>query len=337
MKKFRTYIITLFVVIVAVTACKDEDQELVPAWESGVHGLAAFAPGSPQSFVFQDPSVDLDINLRWVSIDDKNTVQKIEVFAQFNEAYIDPDGNPSTAAHGGDEGRLLYTFEGAAVPADSEDLSFTIDQDDIYQLYKNNTFDYDKDASTAATPVFSNPAKPDRSTASPFVSGDAFKVLWRFTTADGRVFDKWGVSVCTEFPGANCSVDFGVICVSDLAGTYNAHTDWVDYYGDPASVDYTTVVTEFQLGGAPVAGKYLIEDLSGGMEPTIWSNPEVTAVFTDACGTLTIDNDNSPYLDDYSYGYTILAGSKVNGATGVITILWENDYGEHGTTVLTPQ
>jgi hypothetical protein len=327
MKKLKN-ILLMFSAMLAITiSCKDEDIELVPEWESAVHGDAVFPEGASQNFVFGDMTVPVGTELKWISIDSKTTVTKIEVFALFNETYTDPQGIPATAKHGGDEGVLLATYEGSEVPGNREALTINITQDQIYNLYKDAAFDYDKDEATAATPVFDNPDKPTRSETSRFIKGDAFQLRWEFTTADGRVFDSWSPSVCNEFPDAACSINWGVICVSDLAKEYTVTTDWIDYYGTPGSNEYVET-----LGTTTVSGKYTISDLSGGMEPIVWSNPEVAATIVDECGDIKLDKASFSYL----YGYDILSGSKVDATTGVITILWENVYGEHGTSVYTP-
>lgn len=232
MKRLNKYILFLLALVVFIPACKDEDLVVLPEWESAVHGLTVLSAGSAPNFLNGDPSVELSFDIMWNSIDGDNTVTKIEVFAFFSEAYVDPDGNPATAAHGGANGRSILTIEGAAVPGNKETASFTVSQDDIYAAYSDATFDYDKDGT--ATPVWGNPDKPERNTGIyKFVPGDSFAIKWAFTTADGRVFDSWSPSVCTEFPGANCTVAWSIVCetvISDPPGDYVIN--FMDSYGD---------------------------------------------------------------------------------------------------------
>ena len=233
MKKINKYILLLLSLVVCIPACKDEDLEILPEWQTAVHGLTTFSAGSPTNFLKGDPSVELSFDMLWNSIDGDNTVEKIEIYALFNEAYVDPDGNPKTARHGGDEGILFATLEGAEVPANRETTTFTISQDDLFALYDGVTFDYDEDGT--ATPVWGTGSiKADRNTANrKFIDGDSFQIRWVFTTADGRVFDSWGISVCTEFPGANCAVNWAVVCSQVIA---NPPGDYIltlnDSYGD---------------------------------------------------------------------------------------------------------
>ena len=74
---------------------------------------------------------------------------------------------------------------------------------------------------------------------------DDLTIRWEYTTDDGRLFKKWGVSVCTEFPGANCSADFGVVCASEITnpqGTWSF--DMVDTYGDGWQGGYISVIVD---------------------------------------------------------------------------------------------
>jgi hypothetical protein len=228
MKTFRLFTIISMAMLGIITACKDDSLVLIPEWESGVHGLAEIT-SSNTDFLYNDPNVGLDLDLQWVSIDGMATVTRIEVFVVFNESYIDIEGNEKIASHGGEDGRSLLVLEGGEVPANRTPVSFSLTQADLYALYQDATFNY----GNGEVSVFSNPAKPQRNATQRFMWDDAIKVRWEFTTDDGRVFDRWGVSVCTEFPGANCAVDFGVVCASAIA---EPEGDWVidmvDTYGD---------------------------------------------------------------------------------------------------------
>jgi len=223
-----------------ITACKDESLQVVPVWESAVHGLGAVT-STNSDFLYNDPSVDIDMSLQWVSIDGKLTVNKIEVFALFDESYIDEDGNPAIASHGGDEGKLMVSYSGGSVPANRTPVNFSVSQASLYELYKDAKFDY----GNGEVPVFDNPDRPQRNVTQHFMWDDAISIRWELTTDDGRVFKKWGPSVCTEFPGANCSVDFGVVCASEITEPAG---DWVfdmqDLYGDGWQGGYISVIVD---------------------------------------------------------------------------------------------
>ena len=233
MKNVSKYILTGIFTLGVLISCKDESLQVVPDWESAVHGYAEFSATSDDvNFIKGDPSVQLSFDLLWNSIDKKNTVTKIEIYVVFNEAYKDADGNPKTAKHGGSQGKLFKTLEGAAVPGNHVKTSFGLTQDDVYGLYSSNTYDY---FGTGALPIWGvGSIRIDRTTGNfKFVDGDSFQVRWAFTTEDGRVFNTWGPSVCTEFPEANCAVNFAAVCSQIIAAPAGDWTiNMTDTYGD---------------------------------------------------------------------------------------------------------
>lgn len=174
-----------------------------------------------------------------------------------------------------------------------------------------------------------------------------------FTNADinGGDFLEWRLDLLDtkgrRYTNSNVSTDIvggafyaspffyrvGVVCPSDLAKTYNAVTNWIDCYGVPGTNTYTVALVK--TAGFNV--RYDLPDLSGGMEPQVWNNAPVAAKIDDVCGKITLNS--APYA--YAYfidgsGNTFGTGSNVNTTNGVITIYWNNFYGEHGRTILTP-
>lgn len=265
-----------------VTSCKDDSLQLVPEWESGVHGFAKVT-STNTDFQYNTPATPINVDLQWISIDSKLTVTKIEVFVRFDENYVDKDGNPAVAAHGGTGGRSFKVYEGGAVPANRTPLSFSMTQNELYTLYQDATFDYDGNSATPATPVFTNPAVPFRDATHRFYWQDKINVRWVFTTDDGRVFEKWGVSVCTEFPGANCLVAVGVVCASSIQKPQGTWTfDMKDDYGDGWQGGYIGVWVD----GVEV-DKIFIPD---SYNPA--SNPDIAAMvdtFTFPSGGTTLE------------------------------------------------
>jgi len=158
--------------------------------------------------------------------------------------------------------------------------------------------------------------------------GDQIELRYELVMKDGRIFTNSNISGVVS-GGAFFNSPFfyriPVVCVSERAGTYFGVTDWVDYYGDENSNTYTDNLT-----AASGAGQYNISDLSGGMEPIIWNNDPVKAVIQDLCGKVLLVS--APY----SWSYFIRGGSQIDLSSGVITIVWENEYFENGVTVLTP-
>lgn len=328
MNKFKIALYTfLTALILPFSACKDESLNPVPQWESGIHANGEFASGSPQNFVFAEPDTKITLDFRWISIDNLNTVTEVEFYVLFNESYEDNDGNPRTAAHGGTEGKLLKKLTGSEVKGNRELMNITISQDDVYNLYKDNTFNY----GDGVVNVFSNPEKPDRGPGNQFVAGDSFKVRWAMRTSDGRYFDSWSISVCTEFPDASCDVSWAIICVSDLAGTFDyVQTEMTPGPGGgacPTEITGTVTWTE----DSP--GKYFTTDLTFGMFPSSCWNDDpansASARILDQCNKIIVGGGDQ-YGDTYTYQF-----SDFNGPT--MTVKWQNTYGDKGTVVLTRQ
>lgn len=231
MKSLKKYIIVMVASVAIITSCKDESLQVVPDWETGVHGFVAVT-STNSDLLYNDPAVDVDLNLKWISIDGKVSINKMEVYVLFDEAYVDLDGNPKVASHGGAKGKLLKSFEGSAVPANRTNVSFSVSQAEVYNLYQASTFNY----GNGVVNVFTNPDKPQRNATQRFMWDDVLTIKWTFTADDGRVFSAWAPSVCTEFPGANCERAIGVSCATAITnpgangGQYQI--SMTDLYGD---------------------------------------------------------------------------------------------------------
>ncbi|MDA8658001.1 hypothetical protein N9L61_03030 [Flavobacteriaceae bacterium] len=227
MKKFKLYLYTILCFTFLFNSCQDESLITLPEWESAVHGYAQLKAGSKDNFKNGDPSVDLSFELKWKSIDKENIVSNIDLYVTFSETYVDSDGNNKSVAHGGADGVLFKTIPNP--PAENEYTSFTITQEDVYQLYKNKSYDY----GSGTESVFGNSFTTRNTNSKKFIPGDSFAVNWVLTTEDGRVFDSWSPSVCTEFPEANCKKAWSVVCAETIE---NPSGDYVitmqDSYGD---------------------------------------------------------------------------------------------------------
>ncbi|WP_020601715.1 hypothetical protein [Spirosoma spitsbergense] len=223
MKKLITYALSFG--MVAVLGCRDESLNPVPGWESGVHAYTAFAdvaePAKNSSsrknslaYAANFPKTGQDVDaakvnfkIRWVSLDNVLTVSKAEVYVEMLDYYSDADGNPKTASLGP---KLIKTISPAA--ANRQYSTFSISPTEIYNVYKDATFKYDK---VNAVKVFANPANP-RPTGKWFNGTEDFVITWKLYTADGKVFTTWNPdSVCgdtTPFSdaAANCQLVFDV-------------------------------------------------------------------------------------------------------------------------------
>ncbi len=229
MKKILTYALSFG--MVALLSCRDESLSPNPGWEPGVHGFAIFADvPEPKEGANTRPNTvanaanfpltnqdaaKQNLKLRWVSLDNKLTVNKIEVFLEMIESYNDVDGNPKSASLGK---KLLTTFNPSA--ANRQWNNFTITPADVYKLFSAATVKYD---GKTEVPVFSNPnrARPagTRFKGAEKVSGqnvgaDRFVVTWKLTTTEGTVFSVWNPdSICgdpTQYnqASANCNLSW---------------------------------------------------------------------------------------------------------------------------------
>ncbi len=227
MKKILTYALSFG--MVALLSCRDESLSPNPGWDPGVHGFAIFADvPEPKEGSSTRPNIEADaanfpitgqdaakmnFKLRWVTLDNKLTVKKMDVFIEMIESYNDVDGNPKSASLGK---KLLTTFDPSA--ANRQWNNFAVTPADVYKLFSAATVKYD---GKTAVPVFSNPDRPrpagtrlksNGSVKGLGVDADRFVITWVLTTTDGLVFKVWEPdSICadkTEYnqAAANCNL-----------------------------------------------------------------------------------------------------------------------------------
>jgi len=245
MKSINKIILTSAAFIGLTIGCKDEALDPYIKPEGNANGFGQFVSlstgnslPSPSAFYDQsavdaqvffdesDQSKGIDYKLQWMSIDNRVNIASIELYVEYNETYSDPDRNPLIANHGGESKGPSYpagkfwksvTPTGARVPVD-----ITITPADIYNLFKDNTFDYDDDGteenifSTAAAAI----TKTDRTDAAKrfyssrtvtlpagnvALAADQFRIRWRLISDDGTGYGSWSASICQETVGINCA------------------------------------------------------------------------------------------------------------------------------------
>jgi hypothetical protein len=207
--------------LMTVLSCKDESLNPIPVWEPGVRGWGrgpvAVTAGdrfAGQDFSAADVTKGSPIKFRWISHDGKITINKVELYLFFDEIYKDRDGNFPTARHAGSYGaglggKLWKTLEGATLKGNDEDIDIVITQQDVYNVFKDVTFDYKGDPAIGAVKIFENPERPQRTAANPFIAdgprSDKFRISWKLYGTNGRVYDSFGDGVCAEeLPLGNC-------------------------------------------------------------------------------------------------------------------------------------
>jgi hypothetical protein len=218
MKKSLIYIALLS--LISLTACRDEALNPVPVWEPAVHGFGVFdTGGTTKSALTNDylrnfpasgqdaATATIPLKVRWVSLDSKLTVSKVEVYLEMIEYYKDADQNDKKVSLGN---KIVKTITTPA--ANRQWNAFTISGTEAYNLFKDATVKYDK---TNAVKVFENPANP-RPKGQWFNGSEDFIVTWVLTTSDGKVFNKFSeTSICGDptdlsEASANCRLTFNV-------------------------------------------------------------------------------------------------------------------------------
>ncbi len=324
MKNIIKFLLVFAAMLIGTVACQDESliTKNVPKWDTAINTFASKQTGSAADFVNGNAAVDIDLNWRWISADGNNTVTKVEYFILFDEKYIDKEGNDKTVRHGGTAGKLFKTLEGAAIGASRADVGFSVTQADIYNVYKSAKYNY---CGTEVS-VFSNTLKPSRTPANPFLAGDSFTLKWTVYTADGRIFDSWSPSVCNEVPGSNCQFGWGVVCTSNLAGTFNYSTT-VSAVG-PGGVPQATPLTGTITFTSVSTGSYTNPDVSYGVYGAVYGDsPAKGTKFSDACGFIS-----NKGVDQYGDNYSL---TVVSVTPTQLTFNWSNTYGDKATTTLT--
>jgi hypothetical protein len=223
----KIHVLLLFLLLGTFGSCRNEDLNPVPDWEPGVHGYGVFAAKESRAgYTANFPVADqlnskIDYKIRWVSLDNKLSVSKIELYVSFLESYLDADKNARTVSHGTE---LLKTLDASGNRVWTD---FSVSGAEVYELFKDAKFKYD---GATETPVFANPL---RTAGAPFlakrqdpdpnvpaekklaVNADEFVLTWRLYTPDGGVFKSWSVSVCEEISNAgegnsNCELVWSV-------------------------------------------------------------------------------------------------------------------------------
>lgn len=188
-----------FAVVFLSQSCRDTKSAPLPVFETAVNGFALFK--GDKFLSASDLAKTNPYSFRWVSVDNINTVNKVEFFVTLFEDYTDKDGNDRTAVHGK---KLFKTLEGGTAPANRVFTDQTVTSGDIYNLFKDAAFDYGLGGGKKA--VFD---QMGRTTAKRFTDNDYFSLSWNLTTADGRKFTEWSPAVCNESPAyLNCSLNY---------------------------------------------------------------------------------------------------------------------------------
>lgn len=322
----------LLAVGVLISGC-EEPLDPYPLFETVPHGLGRIKAGTPTSFLFGKNDSKIEGDLLWISTDKKVTVNKMELKVTWSEGYLDKDRLPKTAVHGT---KVIKALASAGKAREAQ--NWVITAAEVYEAFKAAKFDYDD--GKGVVDVFARPKDIDRSLTKYFTSNDKFIITWKFTSEDGRVFESWSQGICNETVGSNCALNFGVVCESNLAGTYAFESEGTTTDPTPSITPKFKTLTGTVTLKALGSGRYEISDYSGGLYG-FWyaaaygvnNTTHVIGVFTDACERISGNfEDAGPGFD----GNIVITGRVIDAAKGIIEYTWlQTEYGDVGKMKLT--
>ncbi len=188
------------------------------------------------------------------------------------------------------------------------------DSEAVTQDVAGDQFTQTSEQMFADVPVNGNVLTEDDLTA-----GDYWVLSYAMTLSDGRVMNI----------GSTTNIAFS--CPSDIAGTYDASSTGAgNYPGGTYPGGFWDGVGVVTISATDVEGVYDIDEISGEFYNLFWGGEKEAGTFRDVCGNYSIDTKTDQWGDT-------LTTTVTNNGDGTITIVWENTYGDYGTTVLTPQ
>ncbi|MFN6089541.1 MAG: hypothetical protein ACK47E_12415 [Cyclobacteriaceae bacterium] len=281
MKSIKHISLIATFLLAIVVGCKDEKLNPYVAPLGNAHGFGQFISqldnttllpqfGNNQFYdqtavdraVFFDdaltsPGQKVNFQLQWQSIDNKVKITTIELYLEYDETYTDADRNPQLARHGGPTPAINPSYPPGkfwkSVPAGEARVSQRLDisANDVYEVFKNNTFKYD--ANSSAVNIFSshpyngftqsdNGYSFDRSGANGrfkrartytlpsgnvALAADVFRINWRLIAEDGSAYGTWSAGVCSSVVGATCFGQWRVVRdVFNPAVTFAQRGQW---------------------------------------------------------------------------------------------------------------
>jgi len=168
---------------VFLSSCRKEELNPVATPEPGVWGQGKLLSG--QFTAGADASSKVSMQLKWIDVNKKVTITKMEIFITMTERYTDKNGNPATANHG------TKSYKVFDAKGNNEAVPFDITANEVYTLFQTAKFDYGKGAGNQDVFTTAN----GRPAGARFTKNDSFKMEWAFTSKDGLVYKWWSVSV----------------------------------------------------------------------------------------------------------------------------------------------
>jgi hypothetical protein len=307
MKAIIKYIMLIVFVSAASIACRDESLNPIPDMNNNIGAVTLIAVNPDRTFYnLSNPLAD-----------------------EFVEFTIDVDGFGITEVNSVDL-ELIFTEKGRVY-------------DPFQDIFVDSVYDavLIKTVSTFPITVQITPSEIAEAldmSIDDFELGDNFNVVFPINTADGRrLTTALNSELCNQpaqpsFGG--CNVAWSLTCPSAIPlGLYSAVSTATSTDACPPTNPLVDFPYEIELK-AKGAGKYEVSDFFAGVYIDWYGacygyDFETAGTFTDVC------NDLSFSFQD-GFGATIQGTGTYDSDTGVITYSWVNDFGDEGTTTLTP-
>jgi len=168
---------------VLFASCRKEELNPVATGEPGVWGQGKLNSG--QFTAGADASSKVSMQLKWIDVNRKVTITKMEVFITMTEKYTDKNGNPATANHG------TKSYKVFDAKGNNEPVLFDITPTEVYTMFQTAKFDYGKGGGNQDVFTTAN----GRPAGARFTKNDSFSMTWALTSKDGLVYKWWSVSV----------------------------------------------------------------------------------------------------------------------------------------------
>jgi hypothetical protein len=308
MKTILKYILIAIMVSVSTIACRDESLNPLPDMNDNIGAVTLIAVNPDRTFYnLSNPLAD-----------------------EFVEFTIDVDGFGITKINSVDL-ELIYTEKGRVY-------------DPFQDIYVDSVYDAVLIKTVSTFPITVQITPAEIATAlgismDDLELGDNFNVVFPINTADGRrLTTALNSELCNQpaqpsFGG--CNVQWSLTCPSAIPlGTYTAVSTATSTDACPPTNPLVDFTYEVELTST-AAGKYEVSDFFAGVYIDWYGacygyDFETPASFTDVC------NDLSFSFQD-AFDATVQGTGTYDSNTGVITYSWVNDFGDEGTTTLTPQ
>lgn len=309
MKKYMKYLMLVVVLVGTSIACRDESLNPIPDMNDHVGAVTLVTRNPARSFY--------------------NLLNPIA--AEYVEFTIDVDGFGLTEIESVDI-ELIFT-ENDRLYDPFQDIMV----DSVYDNVLIQTI-----TSFPATVQVSGQQLADAlefASADDFELGDIFNLVFPINTKDGRRLTVALNSELCNQPAqpsfGGCNVTWPVTCPSSIPlGSYHAVSDATSTDGCPPTNPLVDFEFDVELT-ADGPGNYEISDFFAGVYMDWYGacygyDFETPATFTDICNNLSFSFQDA-------FGATVQGTGTFDPGTGVITYSWVNDFGDTGTTTLTPQ